>query len=173
MFGFGTAWIGGDAQQRWIAPPRGPVIVGGEEIVGRWLSGQDIVSPYLHLSTILERMGSGYALTMLPKATLDGPNGKSIECTHVRGDIRQQRAWLPRMIELWADVDTGMAQKVIIHWPPSPNRRGPIRWTIELIDTPTSLPNDWFDIAGHAPGRPIVRAKTDRDVEQNVDGSRQ
>ena len=167
MFGFGTAWIGGDAEQRWIAPPRGPVIVGGEEIVGRWLMGQDIDSPYLHLSTLLQRMSKGYALTMLGNVALEGPNRANVECTHVRGDIRQARPWLPSTIELWADVDSGVAQKVVLHWPPMPNRRGPVRWTIDLIDTPGDLPNDWFDIAGHAAGRPIVRARTDNDLEQN------
>lgn len=167
MLGFGTAWIGGDAEQRWIAPPRGPVIVGGEDIMGRWLSGQDIVSPYLQLSTILQRMGNGYALTMFGNVALEGPNRTSIECTHVRGDIRQARPWLPRTIELWADAETGIAQKVILHWPPLPNRRGPIRWTIDLMDTPDNLPKDWFEIAGHAAGRPIMRARTDHDLEQN------
>lgn len=167
MLGFGTAWIGGDAQQRWIAPPRGPVIVGGEEIVGRWLSGQDLVSPYLQLNTILERMGSDYALTMLTDVTLDGPNNRQIRSKHVRGDIRQLRGWMPTTIELWADADSGVAHKVILHWPPHPNRPGPVRWTIDLIDTPTDLPVDWFEIAGHAAGRPIVKARTHNDLEQN------
>jgi hypothetical protein len=43
-----------------------------------------------------------------------------------------------------------------------------MRWTIELIGTPSGLPNNWFEIDGHASGRPIVRARTDTDVEQNV-----
>ena len=167
MFGFGTAWIGGDAEQRWIAPPRGPVIVGGEEIVGRWLIGQDIDSPYLHLSTLLQRMSQGYALTMLSNVSLDGPNGSKVECTHVRGDVRQVRPWLPSTIELWADIDTGVAQKVVLHWSPMPNRRGPVRWTIDLVDTPGDLPKDWFEIGGHAAGRPIVRARSDNDLDQN------
>lgn len=167
MLGFGTAWIGGDAEQRWIAPPRGPVIVGGEEIVGRWLSGQDIVSPYLHLSTILEHMGDRYALTMLTDVPLSGPNGQEVVCKHVRGDIREIRGWLPRTIELWADTESGVAQKIILHWPPHPNRPGPVRWTIDLLDTPSDLPQNWFDIEGHAAGRPIVRARSNKDLEQN------
>lgn len=168
MLGFGTVWIGGDAQHRWIAPPRGPVIVGGEEIVGRWLSGQDLVSPYLHLNTILERMGQEYSLTMLEDVALNGLGDRPVLSQHVRGDIRQLRGWMPSTIELWADIESGVAQKVILSWPPHPNRPGPVRWTIELIDTPSNLPNDWFEISGHAAGRPIVRARTNSDLEQNV-----
>ena len=170
MMGFGTAWIGGDAQQRWIAPPRGPVIVGGEELVGRWLSNQDIASPALHLSSLLERMHDEYALTMLESVKLDGPSSQPIECTHVRGDILRPRAGLARTIELWADAESGVAQKIILRWPPFPNRRGPITWTIDRVETPTDLPDNWFEIAGHAPGRPIVRARTDQDIEQNSIG---
>ncbi len=170
MLGFGTAWVGGDASQRWIAPPRGPVIVGGEELMGRWLTGQDIFSPLLHLSSMLERMRDDYALTMLSDVALDGPHGTKVLCTHVRGDVQRMRGSLPRTIELWADVESGIAQKVILHWPPSPNitRRSPVRWTIELVDTPTDLPGNWFEIDGHAAGRPIVRARNDQDLEQNL-----
>ncbi len=124
--------------------------MGGEEIVGRWLKNQELPSPYLHLSTILERMGQQYALTMFSNVALAGPKGQTVECTHVRGDIRQVRIGLPRTIELWADTQTGVAQKLILHWPPVPGRRAPARWTIELVDLPNDLPSNWFEIDGHA-----------------------
>lgn len=164
MFGFGTLWVGGDTQQRWVAPPRGPVYVGGEESVGRWLTVNDIASPYLHLNTVLDRMANAYRLTMLPDETIVQADGTSVTCSHIRGDIRSLRPFLPRSIELWADVETGLAQRVIVDWPANRNRRGPVHWTIELRSTPDNLPSDWFDIAGHAAGRKIVRARTDRDL---------
>ena len=167
MMGFGTAWIGGDAQQRWIAPPRGPVIVGGEELVGRWLSNQDIASPALHLSSLLERMHDEYALTMLESVKLDGPNNQPIECTHVRGDILRPRAGLARTIELWQMPRAVWRKRLFCAGRPSPIVAGQLLGrSIESIHPQICLITGSKSL-GHAPGRPIVRARTDQDIEQN------
>ena len=111
---FGDVWIGGDSNSRWIAPRFGPAFVGGEEIVGNWLTRKDIPSPYLHVSTILQRMSRAYRLTMLSDEELpqvDSPS-KSTLCQHIVGELRKPNGTLPAKIELWASVETGMAHRL-------------------------------------------------------------
>ena len=147
---FRDAWIGGDASSRWIAPRFGPAFVGGEEIVGKWLMRKDIPSPYLHVSTILERMSRAYRLQMLNNESLpktDSP-GQSTICQHVVGKLRKSSRALPVKIELWADVDTGLAHRLELTWQRAESERGPLKWSIDLVDTP-ELPSNWFDLEGH------------------------
>lgn len=147
---FGDLWIGGDASSRWIAPRFGPAYVGGEEIVGNWLVRNDIPSPYLHVSTILQRMSRAYQLKMLSNESLpkvDAPDETS-QCQHVVGELRRSNRMLPAKIELWANVDTGMAQRLELTWQRGESERGPVRWTIDLVDSP-ELPSNWFALEGH------------------------
>ena len=155
---FGDLWIGGDSNNRWIAPRMGPAYTGGEAIVGGWLTRRDILSPYLHVETVLERMSRVYQLQLLdnePVAHVDSPE-TTTECQHIRGKLRGNNRPLPSQIELWADVDTGMARRLVLTWNRLPSERGPVSWTIELMGSP-ELPSNWFDLEGHiAAGRKVI-----------------
>jgi hypothetical protein len=147
---FGDVWIGGDAKNRWIAPRFGPAYVGGDAIVGGWLSRKDLPSPYLHVSTILERMSRAYQLTMRDDETL--PRGdaleRSIRCQHIVGKLRGSNRSLPATIELWADIETGMAHRLNLTWQRGESERGPVLWIMDWVGSP-ELPSNWFEIEGH------------------------
>lgn len=168
---FGDVWIGGDTTHRWIAPRVGPAFVGGEEVVGNWLMRKDIPSTYLHVPTILRRMSRAYRLKMLgnePLPKIDSP-GESILCQHVVGESRRSNLSLPIRIELWVNVDTGMAQRLDVHWKRAESERGPVQWSIDLVSTP-ELPSNWFELEGHiAKDRRIIPLKstTELDAAEN------
>lgn len=166
--GFGTTWIGGDDQQRWIVPPRGPIVLGGENLIGGWLARKSIASPYLHLNTLLNRMSRAYDLEMLPEETIESASVSAerfIPCVHVRGLIRQPRHNLPNTIDLWADSASGIAQRVVLQWPRNNSSVGPLRWTLDLVEPP-NVPDNWFDYSGHAPpDRPVIRVRSPADLE--------
>ncbi len=163
----GDVWIGGDTKSRWIAPRFGPAFVGGEEVVGNWLIRKDIPSPYLHVSTILERMSRAYRLKMLSNESLsplDAP-GESTMCQHVVGELRRTNSSLPAKIELWANVDSGMAHRLELTWQRAATERGPLQWTIDLVGSP-ELPTNWFELAGHiAADRKIIPIKSTAELD--------
>ena len=163
---FGEVWIGGDAKSRWVVPRFGPAIVGGEEIVGSWLAKKDIPSPYLHVSTILYRMSRVYRLTMNDDTTLTlADSGESVACQHVIGELREFNKTLPSKIELWAKLDSGIAQRLELTWQRAESERGPIRWTIDLVDS-RELPSNWFILDGHInAGRNVVSIKSIAELE--------
>ncbi len=170
---FGDVWIGGDSKNRWFVPRFGPAFTGGEEIVGGWLAKKDIPSPYLHVSTVLERMSRGYHLKTIGReeiAHVDAPNRTS-RCQHVRGERRGGNGAGPTQIELWADLDSGIARRLQLTWDRSSSERGPISWTIELMGSP-ELPPDWFELQGHISSDrtviPIQSAATLEEVEGDV-----
>lgn len=164
---FGDVWIGGNATNRWIVPRFGPAYVGGEEIVGNWLMRKDIPSPYLHVSTILERMSRAYNLKLLSNESL--PNvaspDKSTSCQHVVGELRKPNVALPAKIELWTNVDTGMAHRLELTWQRPASERGPIHWSIDLVGSP-ELPSNWFELNGHvSKDRTIVPIKSTAELD--------
>lgn len=155
---FNDMWIGGDAKNRWIVPRFGPAFTGGEAIVGGWLTRKDILSPYLHVETVLERMSRVYQLQLLDNESLphvDSPETLT-ECQHIRGKLRGGHRGLPAQIELWADIETGIARRLELTWNRQPSERGPVSWTIELMGSP-DLPSNWFELDGHiAAGRKVI-----------------
>ncbi|MCE3018184.1 MAG: hypothetical protein ACK56W_10190 [Pirellula sp.] len=163
---FGEVWIGGDAKSRWVVPRFGPAFVGGEEIVGSWLAKKDIPSPYLHVSTILHRMSRVYHLTMNDDTTLTlADSGEIVACQQIIGELRGFNKTLPSKIELWAKLDSGIAQRLELTWQRAESERGPIRWTIDLMDSP-ELPSNWFILDGHInEGRRVVSIKSIAELE--------
>jgi hypothetical protein len=164
---FGDVWIGGDSSRRWIAPRFGPAFVGGEEIVGNWLTRKDLPSPYLHVSTILDRMRRAYRLTMLTDEQLPqlDSSGKPVLCQHIVGVLRRPNGSLPARMELWVNVDTGMAQRIELTWHREQSERGPVQWSIDLVAAPV-LPGNWFDLEGHVTkGRKIVSLKSAAELD--------
>ncbi len=88
----GTTWIGGDATHRWIVPPLGPVLVGGEEIVGHWLTRKSVNSPFLHIHSILSRVKRSYRLEWQGEVTIDNPFAE--KCQHVKATLLVPRSQL-------------------------------------------------------------------------------
>ena len=165
--GVGPIWIGGNPVELWIVPFRGPALVGGERTVGRWLDKKDIPSPYLHVSTILHRMSRAYSLEMLPneKVPANESPDRWIECQHIRGTIKQPKSNLPVTIELWADTESGIAQRLTLIWNRSPDERGPLKWELELAQTP-NLPDNWFSPEGHLRANSrIMRVQSETELE--------
>lgn len=164
---FGDVWIGGDTASRWVAPRFGPAFVGGEEIVGNWLMRKDLPSPYLHVSTILERMSRAYRLKMLENESLpqtDVP-GKTVLCQHVVGELRRPNLALPATMELWADADTGMAHRLELTWKRPESERGPLKWSLDFVGSP-ELPSDWFELEGHiTKDRKIIPLKSAAELD--------
>lgn len=168
---FRDVWIGGDASRRWIAPRFGPAFVGGEEIVGNWLTRKDLPSPYLHVNTVLERMSRAYRLKMLSDEQLPQIDSttNSVLCQHIVGELRRPNGSLPTRIELWASADTGMAQRLELTWQRAQSERGPVQWSIDLVATP-ELPSNWFELAGHInKDRKIIpiRSASELDAAEN------
>ncbi len=167
-FGGNKMWIGGDAHERWIVPPRGNAIIGPEDTVGRWLAGRDIASPYLHMNTILERMTRAYSLSLLPDETIRrfDNEDKEIHCEHIHATLKVQRPMLPLTIDLWSDIESGLVERMVLQWSGNGNRVGPLSWTLDRVDPDPNLPKNWFDVEAHAQGRVIRRAKSSSDLDE-------
>jgi hypothetical protein len=165
--GIGPIWIGGNPKERWIVPFRGPAVVGGESTVGGWLAKKDIPSPYLHVTTILHRMSRAYHLELLPDESIRYGDSldKFISCQHIRGTLDRTTTQLPVTIELWADAETGTAQRVLLIWNREPNERGPLKWELNLAPTP-ELPENWFTVEGHIrPNSRIIRIQSASELD--------
>lgn len=179
--GFSQTVVGGDREQRWVAPKVGPVLKGGEGLLGPWLLKRNIASPYLHVPAILERMQRAYRLEMLPEdelMTLDVEGRKTGEgrvCQRVRGKLRDgiAKRWtgvpLPDTVELWADGVTGAACKLEIGWEGETLAGVPRRWTLELLEGDTDAAwhrSEWYEMSTHVvPGRRVMEVGSKRDLD--------
>ena len=148
-----SIWLGSDGNETWIVPAIGPVRVGDETALGRWVSQQQQLStPYLHVSTILARMAQGYRLEKKSIVILTRADGTVVECQHIIGHLKSNRNdKLPDTISLWADVETGVAQRVEAIWNLSANESGHQKIVIELVES-HDLSDDWFTAEGHYSG---------------------
>jgi hypothetical protein len=157
----GEMWIGGNERENWLVPTRGPVLVGDDKMLQQWLADeQELSTPFLHVTTILQRMSRDYDLEMLPDeaVTASDRSGATVRCRRVRGVLRDTMRPLPRTIELWSDHDTGIARRLILDWELRPEQVGRSRVAFELVGS-KQLPPDWFEHAAHhGEGRPVLRA---------------
>jgi hypothetical protein len=160
MLMVGEVCIGGNEREYWIAPSHGPILIGGEKMLRQWMSDKsDFSTPYLHVTTILDRMSEHYDLQMLPDDGLTLPDhpDATVRCRRVRGVLRDSAGRLPRKIELWADCESGIARRLILDWELQPEQLGRSKVEFELVGC-ADLPRDWFEHASHhEEGRPIVR----------------
>jgi hypothetical protein len=156
----GDVWIGGNERENWIAPTRGPVLVGDDKMLQKWMADkQELSTPYLHVTTILHRMSQYYDLEMLSDASVAtrGQPDTTVRCRRVRGVLRDTTRWLPRTIDLWADRNTGIARRLILDWGLQPGQFGRSKVTFELVGS-KELPPDWFEHSTHHDvGRPVLR----------------
>jgi len=157
----GEVWIGGNEREKWIVPTRGPILVGNLKMLQNWMGERETPpAPYLHITTILERMSNGYYLQMLPDEDIAVPErpNTTVRCRRVRGALRDPKFGRPRLIDLWADRDSGIARRLILDWQIPPGQLGRSKITVELVGR-RDLPPDWFEhSAHHDEGRTILRA---------------
>lgn len=169
----GDVWIGGNSEERWIIPPMGPALIGGEEFVGKWLVRRGIPSQFLHLSTLLDRLRRRYRLRKFENVALAKANHETVDCEHIVGQLKWKRLESADRIELWSDTDTGIAQRLQLTWDRQTNDLGPKEWTLELMDD-LSLSDDWFTMNGHlSEDRPVRKVRSDsemRDSESEMRG---
>ena len=80
-----STWIGSSHGEAWVVPPIGPVIEGKQEHLIRWAANRDdLATPYLHISTILERMRNRYEFESVEKLELETAAG-NVVCNRIVG----------------------------------------------------------------------------------------
>jgi hypothetical protein len=146
-------WLGKNGDTNWVVPVIGPVLTGNDLALSRWLSVQEQFStPYLHVTTVLDRMSRGYRLWQLGESTVHCVTGKDVLCRHVLGELKREADQnLPATIELWSDAESGVAIRIEARWSLSASDSGRERVVIEFADQP-DLPDNWFEAEGHYSG---------------------
>jgi hypothetical protein len=158
-------WLGKSADRAWVVPAFGPVFRGDGSALGKWLEAStEVDTPYLHVTTVLDRMRRGYRLREREQGTVDGQPA-SLANPHCRR-LTGTRRWLaqtslPATIELWTDVSTGMARRIELRWQPGTDPRNRERVLVEWIGE-EPLPDDWFEAEGHYSGERRVLDLSDR-----------
>ena len=114
-----SIWLGLNKGEAWVVPPIGPVLEGNEEGLIHWASSnEEISTPYLHVSTLLERMKDSYELEFAPDQEVQ-INGQNVKCRHVVGVLKTKGSSpLPDRIDLKANADNGVAMKLVATWEP-------------------------------------------------------
>jgi hypothetical protein len=69
---------------------------------------------------------------------------------HIRATVNSGRRNDPEVIDLWADVDSGVALRAEIRWSNGRQTR------FELVES-VKLPDQWYHHSEHAPGREVKR----------------
>lgn len=158
-------WLGKNGDTNWAVPVIGPVLTGNDLALSRWLSVQEQLStPYLHITTVLDRMSRGYRLRQLSESTIRCGTGKDVLCRHVLGEIkREANQNLPATIELWSDAESGVAIRIEARWSLSASDSGREKVIIEFAEQP-DLPDNWFEAEGHYSGS---RSKITFDIKEN------
>lgn len=153
----GHLWIGSNGRDFWFVPPVGPVLVAdSEQFVGQWLNRSQADLPFLQLTTILERMRDHYELMVLPNEPIDasGPTMHHLRARR-RSDVTAEHARLPETVELWADRQTGVLQRLILTRSHNSTRPGPQTITFDLTgEEPRAA--DFYDYSSHASNRVVV-----------------
>ena len=143
-------WLGSDGTDSWFLPAIGPVRVGDQTGLGKWLANREQLStPILHLETILTRLKRGYDLKQEPDATMTLDDGTPVICQHVIGDLKSKGSTsAPEKIELWCDKQTGVAIRLDGIYGKPVNAWGRRKSSIVFVDSP-KLSDEWFTPAGH------------------------
>jgi len=163
--------VGSNGAEHWVVPAVGPIVVGDQPgLLEQAVLGNQLSSPDLLITTILDRMTQKYELTLLTEVDLPGPEGQAnIRCSHVQGRRRSTSDPLaPDTIELWAARNSGVAQRLQLNWQTPPEERGLQAVTFELQPLQKPVAAEWFQHATHhAPDRRVIQrgAATDAPAE--------
>ena len=150
---FEPVWHGSNHEKSWVIPPVGPVLEGNRKNLADWMDQRDGVStPFLHITTALERMQQRYQLKLSDDEILF--NGETIRCRRVTGYSEAQVDEFatanppPDQIDLWASRETGVAMKIVVTWNLGDDQLGRESATIVLIEE-QDLSDDFFTPEGH------------------------
>lgn len=159
----GEFWLGGDGQQVWFVPELGPVLVGTEQVLSRVLNRQQLSTPFLQITSILQRLKNRYELRLLGEEPLPPPDGEgdSVLCQTIRGTLKTADSQWPPTIDVWVSRQSGIVQRVVLNWDRPAERQGLSRIELQLIGQ-SSMPDDWYTHAGHHGPRRIVIQNEER-----------
>uniref|UniRef100_A0A7C2K1G8 Uncharacterized protein n=1 Tax=Schlesneria paludicola TaxID=360056 RepID=A0A7C2K1G8_9PLAN len=157
----GDAFLGSNGVEHWVVPAVGPVLVGTEPgLAEQWLLREKLASPFLQLTSILERMQHRYTLRLGEAGELTtSADGQPVWCTLVIGEKQDLADVLaPDVIRLWTARQSGIAQQVEMTWNRPDDQPGVVRVVFRLQPTPADLPENWYDHAAHhAPDRRVIQ----------------
>lgn len=142
-------WLIGDRGRAWVVPPIGPILEGDVTELIDWLARRDdLATPYLRLSTILDRMRDSYHLKSMPDLMLQTKLGP-VTCQHIVGTLKEpDDGGIPDRIELWVEAETGMAMKVIAQWQLGAGALGREAIALEFL-TDIDLSDEFFTPTSH------------------------
>jgi hypothetical protein len=148
-----TIWLGSNAETSWVIPPIGPVLEGNQRSLTQWYREKaDIGTPYLHVASALENMRDLYRLESLPNDEVS-LGDRVIACNHVAADLKGESSLRrPDRIELWADVETGVAIKLVATWQLDEDEVGRKEATVVLVDD-VELSDSFFTVEGQGAGQ--------------------
>lgn len=165
----GTAWMGSDGDFFWLIPgaPVGPILISeNPAMLEKWKAEKEIGLPFLQVTAVLERLAKFYDLRLVTheeeiakSPETHGPHDdRESEPLHVHGTLRVTSDSLaPKSIDVWADPQTGMLQRMILDWHRDPSERGVRRIEFNLKGE-QHLPADWYDPTKHiAPHRAVLK----------------
>ncbi|MEO1617513.1 MAG: hypothetical protein AAFV88_16795 [Planctomycetota bacterium] len=154
-------WLGKNQIDEWVVPPIGPVRIGNDMVLSRWLaSQQQLDTPYLHLTTLLTRMSDGYRLEEKSDEEITLPDGTKETCQHVLAKLQRadEGNSPPDTIELWASRETGMAIRIVVRWKLAAGQIGRESIVLTFQSDEPSLSDQWFTPEAHYQGqRGIMR----------------
>ncbi|MBI1345095.1 hypothetical protein GC163_02275 [bacterium] len=153
--------VGTNGTEHWVVPAVGPVVVGQQPgLLEQAVLGDQLSSPDLLITSVLDRMARKYDLALLPEVDVpDADGATSIRCSHVRGQLHTPDPLAPDTIELWAARNSGVAERLRLTWSSPTEERGLKAVTFELQPLTDPVATDWFEHATHhaADRRVIVR----------------
>jgi hypothetical protein len=157
----GDLFLGSNGSEYWVVPLLGPVLVGPEPgLIEQWLLRDSLSSPFLQLTSILERMQNRYTLRLGEAGELaPTTDGQPVWCTLVIGEKQDESDVLAAdVIRLWTSRETGIAQQVEMIWNRPDDQPGPVRLLLRLQPLESDLPDDWYEHAAHhAPDRRVIQ----------------
>ena len=164
-------WIGSVDNQAWALLPIGPILESNTDEMVTWIArSRQIETPFLHLSTILQRMRNAYDLEGLPDVTVETKAGR-VRCQHIVARLKSgQQTDIPQQIELWTDRKSGVAMKLIARWDQVNDRRRRDSVTIEFQEE-TYLEDDFFTPEAHGgQSRKRIRLNSENHSVESMDG---
>ena len=157
----GELWLGRHGSELWLIPRLGPVLVGQDaSLEGTWREQAQVSTPYLQITTILQRLRERYRLETLPDEELPRMERESETALfqRLRGSlISTQDPRLPRVIDMWLDRESGAARRLQLDWQSPAEDWGVQSVQFDLAALP-NLPADWYSHAAHHHAqRPVIQ----------------
>ncbi|MEM7474401.1 MAG: hypothetical protein AAF483_05355 [Planctomycetota bacterium] len=154
LFGPDEVWLGGNGDQRWIVPSRGPVMVGQAELFQRWERRREFLEvPFYSMAVLLEQMARAYELEFL-----SDPDASS-EVLHVVATKKKNRkSLLPDNIECWSNSEHQFVHQLEGIWNRANSKQGWLTINFEFKGFP-GVSESIFDHSHH---HDSVRTVVDR-----------